>query len=255
MSIPSDIPFSEEATMLSIQLKWSIGLMALSANFFSVCFFATPGYAQTIQLPTFRTFSVQTTVSAPDRGSTLLGSNASTSSSSITRGGIPANRGIGSSTTLPMARVHVQIIDLQALDDAILAASGAQPLRDTPVAVTPLDRARMALAKTAPQSRGMLNGAAQHGSFSTKDYEKPADYAYMAIQNHPGDEDLQRDLMGDIVNYVELAAKARVTGQWSAAQVFYNEAWKRLPRERREEILEQIAELDRARGNSAKTKR
>ena len=101
---------------------------------------------QVVQLPTFRQFSVNTTVSVPDGGSAFLGGvttarSGSTSNSVPLLGRIPVanrlfqNRAIGSDVTSSRAYVRAQVIDLLEMDAAILqqarnarlARQGIQP--------------------------------------------------------------------------------------------------------------------------------
>jgi hypothetical protein len=73
-------------------------------------------------LPTFRYFSVQTTVSVPDRGGAALGGVNRASSGTTSRGFGPLrNRASGSSIGSSTASVHATIIDHQELDAATLA--------------------------------------------------------------------------------------------------------------------------------------
>ncbi len=74
----------------------------------------------TIQQPVVRTTGVATTVSVPDRGSILLGgvSSAESSRSSFGPLRMGTSRGYGLSGASMSASVH--IIDLQAMDEAIL---------------------------------------------------------------------------------------------------------------------------------------
>jgi hypothetical protein len=82
--------------------------------------------ATTVQLPTFRFFTVQTSVSVPDGGGAYLGGMKTARDSSLTRGFGPfRNRGIGSDRGAAGMSVHATIIDLKEMDDAILAEAAA----------------------------------------------------------------------------------------------------------------------------------
>lgn len=92
--------------------------------------------AQAVQLPTFNYFSVQTSVSVPDRGGALLGGVDRASSGSTSRGFGPLrNRASGSSIGSSTASVHATIIDNNELDQAVLAEArrrrGAMGERDS----------------------------------------------------------------------------------------------------------------------------
>src|SRR5205085_7321625 len=81
-----------------------------------------PQVASTVQLPTFSSFNVTTTVSVPDRGGMYLGGVDRGVDSTVNRGiGPLRNRGIGSSRTTSNVSVSATIIDNAELDRAVLA--------------------------------------------------------------------------------------------------------------------------------------
>ena len=101
---------------------------------------ATTCSAQVIQLPTFRFFSVSTTVSVPDSGSAYLG-GVRRARYGMTSRGVPGlnkvpgisrlfnNRGSGSSLTSSGASVSATIIDHTEMDALLLAeAAGRRPV-------------------------------------------------------------------------------------------------------------------------------
>ena len=89
-------------------------------------------WGQTVQLPTFQSFSVQTTVSVPDRGALVLG-GVNRAAFGTTSSGVPglsrmpgAGRMFGDSAATARlsaggARVAATIIDLREWDEAVLA--------------------------------------------------------------------------------------------------------------------------------------
>ncbi len=95
---------------------------------------ATHVHAQTVQLPTYRVFSTNTTVSVPDGGAAFLGGNT-VSRYGSNRVGVPLlgrvpgagpvfqNRAIGVDRTANSSWVTARIIDLQEMDNAVLAAA------------------------------------------------------------------------------------------------------------------------------------
>lgn len=228
--------------------------------------------AQTVQLPTFRNFSVDTTVLAPDRGSAHLGSNPSYRWGGVSRGGIPMNRGVGGGIVLPGSSVHVSIIDLDELDEAILAAAkgeslaaqrllggtgarGVGPISGGSVASTGgSGMARSSSATSSPSQTPpgptptMSSRANSASSTIPQRRYVPGDsrlppipsYAYMAMMNHPNDAALQKELSEDLRHYVGMAKSAREGGHWSTVQLFYEEAWSRLRADQQAQILEAI---------------
>ena len=195
-------------------------------------------WGQTVQLPTVRNFSVQTTVGVPDQGSTLLGSSPSYRWGGVSRGGIPNQRGLGGGFSVPSARAHVTIIDLDALDEAILAVASSNSLADhrrgrpQGIASLPTTSSNAATSKPPLGSRDL----------SMSKMTPPA-YAYMALLNHPNDTQLQSDILGDVSHYLGLAKTARSGGRWSSVQLFYEQAWQRLPSSQQEKALQYLAEL------------
>jgi hypothetical protein len=97
-----------------------------------LCVTARSGQAQVIHLPTQRVFRVDTTVSVPDRGQSLLGGVLYGRSATVHRGvplvgrlpGVAPGLHSGAyASELGTNQVHVQatLIDLQAMDEALLA--------------------------------------------------------------------------------------------------------------------------------------
>lgn len=112
----------------------TFGLMLLAAS---------RADAQAVQLPTFRYFSVQTTVSVPDRGGVVMGGVNRASSGTTSRGFGPLrNRASGSSVGASSVSVHATIIDHNELDEAVLAEArrrrGEDPLVLRPGAASSL---------------------------------------------------------------------------------------------------------------------
>jgi hypothetical protein len=102
--------------------------------------------AQAVQLPTFRYFSVQTTVSVPDRGGMVLGGVNSSSSGSTSRGFGPLrSRASGSNIGASTVSVHATIIDHNELDQAVLAEARARR-GDLPLMLQPARNVDPAIA-------------------------------------------------------------------------------------------------------------
>lgn len=102
------------------------------------------GFAQpptTIQLPTFDSFSISTSVLVPDRGSMILGGVDRSAYGSVTNG-VPGlshlpyagrlfqNRAIGHEASSSTASVSAYIHDLQAMDEQLLAEAAANRAGD-----------------------------------------------------------------------------------------------------------------------------
>ena len=81
--------------------------------------------ATTVQLPSFSIFSVNTTVSVPDRGGMYLGGVNRARDGSTTRGP-RGNRAIGSDRAANGVQVLATIHDMDELDRAVLAKAAAK---------------------------------------------------------------------------------------------------------------------------------
>jgi hypothetical protein len=79
--------------------------------------------AQTVQLPTFNSFSVGTSVLVPDHGTAGAGGVRRTGSAWRGYGPLPGGSATGGMTSAAGARASVVIHDMQALDDRLLAGS------------------------------------------------------------------------------------------------------------------------------------
>ncbi|MCC9603952.1 hypothetical protein LOC67_25655 [Stieleria sp. JC731] len=81
-----------------------------------------PVWSQTVQLPTFQTFSYSGSVLVPDRGSVSLGSVRRSASGRSSRGfglGPLGSHAGGATNSIGSASVHVTIIDHDAIDRQI----------------------------------------------------------------------------------------------------------------------------------------
>lgn len=90
--------------------------------------FAGTAHSQVVQLPSVRNFSYSGGAWVPDSGSASLAGNYSARSGSVSSGWGPyGTRASGSSFGTSNSSASVQIIDLQALDNAILSSNVANP--------------------------------------------------------------------------------------------------------------------------------
>jgi len=108
----------------------TILVMVRGLTISGVIFLATaPAPAQTVQQPVVQTFGGSTTVSVPDRGSVSLGGVSSAASGRKVYG--PGYRGssYGVERSAGSLSVGVTIIDLHAMDEALLS-QGDSPITD-----------------------------------------------------------------------------------------------------------------------------
>ncbi len=86
--------------------------------------FAASANSQVVQLPSYRTFSYSGGALVPDQGSASIAGNAYASTGTTSRGWGPyGTRASGNTFGTSQSSVSMQIIDLRALDDAILSAN------------------------------------------------------------------------------------------------------------------------------------
>jgi hypothetical protein len=123
--------------------------------------------AQTVQLPSFRWFSVNTSVLVPDRGGAYLG-GVSRSVRGSTRYGTPGpwrltgNRSLSGSASGGATTVHATVIDHAAMDRAVLAEAarrrGARPAGSGELAAFSRDISAGARSQTATNA-GLMSVA------------------------------------------------------------------------------------------------
>lgn len=196
-----------------------IRLIAVVA-FAGIQIIASHASAQVIQLPSYRTFSYSGGASIPDSGTGFLGGTRYSSSGSTTRGWGPyAPRAAGRSSGGSSLSARVDIIDLAALDDAIL---NANVQRDP--------NAQSVLSAGSPAANGgrrFLSGTIQNS------YQKPPTdpqdhngYRRALAGHQPTIQHAATDsqLESDIRYYLSEGSKAERAGHILSARVYYGMA-------------------------------
>lgn len=178
---------------------------------------STPGFAQVVQLPSTRTFSYTGSAWVPDAGTAGLGGNRYARSSATNRGIGPY--GAGATTSLRggiSTSVSVQVIDLKALDDAILSSN---------VAVEPtLDGVISADSPAASGGRNYLSGLRPGPSTSGTSLPQPDAWqrtmagARRGVALQPGLAE------ANIRHYLRRGNEAESMGRINAARVYYRMA-------------------------------
>ena len=184
------------------------------------------GSAQVVQLPTLGTFSIQTTVSAPDSGSAYAGGRRYTASGGSSQGASRTSSGL---TLANGTSVHATVIDLNELDKMISSQSASKPYEPD------LTREN---SNVKPQSISNAGKA-----------DPPPQYAYLMAMSH-STVDVERSIE-DARYYLSLASEARRKSQWGAVEFYYQMAWKSLPESRRNIALATLAKSrDRTQNSS-----
>ena len=181
------------------------------------------GSAQIVQLPTTGTFSLQTTVMAPDAGATQLGSNQFGRTGTNSRGPLPGSA-YGAQRGVSGASVHTTIIDLNELDQMIRSQTGP---KSTPPAIAPK------LTPVSPYGVGNPGVA-----------ERNADYEYLMALSHTPIESSEQ-INDDAKYYLALASDARQRGHWNAVELYYKMAWSSLPKTRQQFALNALSDAKR----------
>ncbi|MEL7496187.1 MAG: hypothetical protein AAFN77_01165 [Planctomycetota bacterium] len=117
-----------------------------------------PQFGVTVQLPTIRTFSIQTAVSVPDGGTVSLGGVSRSSEGRVSSGvpGLPGrpfrNSAIGRSTGSSRATVTTKIISQRELEEDLLAQSSGTARSSSS------SSARLTRSNRTQQALDYLNG-------------------------------------------------------------------------------------------------
>ena len=180
--------------------------------------------AQIVQLPTTGTFSLQTSVMAPDSGSAYLGGNRRYSAGSRSLG--PGSIASGMTSTTASVTARATIIDLNELDLMIRSQAGSKPT------VPDLVASRSRPSQYATEQNGKL--------------QQSAGYEYLAALTHREKESPQH-ANSDTAYYLSLANNAKQQRHWASVELYYKLAWESLPEARRESVLKSLVEARRDR--------
>ncbi len=194
------------------------------------------GLAQVVQLPSVRSTAYSGTVVVPDGGSVGLGGLSRSASGTLGRGALPyAGASIGGATSSDSLSVHVQIIDLKALDDAILSSN------------VPTDVAmRSAVSAGSPASGGgrrVLSTIAQPQMSRRPDLPPAPNAWQLALSTTNISPAVPESIVeSNIRFYLERGKAAEQAGHLHSARVFYHlalEAMTPQMRERYQKIVQQ----------------
>lgn len=128
---------------------------------------AHASHAQTLQLPTFSSFSVETSVLVPDRGSALMGGTRRSSSGSSQSGPLRGSQSRGSSAAAGGIDVSAFVHDFEAMDQAVLAKAAqkrGEQTRENPN--FPAARSGERLSSVADIRRRQVQGTGQEADDS-----------------------------------------------------------------------------------------
>jgi hypothetical protein len=193
-------------------------------------------FSQVVQLPTLRTFSLQTSVLVPDGGTTSLGGNTRTADWLRTGPGL-TSRSSASNRLTSNASVSAQIIDLQALDQAILGQVATGRVQPSLVNGKRLKSdSPEGFQSILDQQSKVLRG--QAASSSVPPPTKSSIANSFERKSVP-------ERLADVEFYLRQAKQATSKGRWASVEVFYQLAWQALPEQDRAKVLAKLIESRR----------
>ncbi len=197
-------------------------------------------HAQVVQLPTMRNFSIQGGASIPDAGTGTYGGYRSGRYGSR---GTPLGRAYGGSTTASGIAVSVQIIDLKALDDAILNRN-----TDTPADVVGAD------SPAADGSRSYLGPLAPQRPLTMQNRARP-DAWHRTMAGSSTTAALHPDLAeSNIRYYLRQGKEAEALGRINASRVYYRMAIQSMTPEMMQRYKKILEDKSKAKADDATTK-
>ena len=207
--------------------------------------------AQVVQLPAVGTFSVSTTVSVPDQGTASLGGVGRSSYGTTSRGAGPlASRASGGQSSASSVSVSATIIDLAAMDEAILNM--------------PADTKQVPNYEVRKSGTKIVNTLTPHhyDRESVRPAAPPQPYDWMRALGPQGNDhyDSADGKIHDGSNvryFMERAAEAHSLGRDAAARVYYKMALERMTpaqRQRMEQIRANRAAPEKSKKDKAETK-
>lgn len=182
---------------------------------------AAPVAAQvpsTVQLPSYSTYGVSTSVSVPDRGRAYLGGIGGARSGSTAFGPAlgPGSRGYGRQTGAGNVDVRVTVHDFDAMDKQLL---GQAPAAGNKAARRSFGSARAGLSSAAKAPRGSLAEARRQ---------------------HAADVEAEQQ---KALSYVRQAKRAAARGKPKVAKVLLQMAERRASAELKAQIRQELAAL------------
>lgn len=186
--------------------------------------------AQVIQLPSHHVFRSSGSVIVPDGGTADLGGIRRSSQGSVQSGFGPlSNRASASSIGGSSMSASVRIIDLEALDEAILSGATARPSAAATTEVAPTTSAPVAsktsVAKALSPDR--VSPAPPRLSTSERVGADPGQWQRALSGGSPSSVPANLSLLeSDIRYYVQQGERAERAGSYQAARVFYQMARK-----------------------------
>ncbi len=191
-----------------MNLSTRIATAQIATTLFFSALIAGNANSQVVQLPSVHNFSYSGGAWVPDGGSASLAGNSYARSGSVTNGWGPfGTRASGSSFGTSNSSVAVQVIDLRALDDAILSSSVANPNPKVRTATT--------------TGRSLVGGSAPTGTAPKID---PGKWQRVLAGGHPTVPVHTSLAEADIRFYLKMGQEAEAANRIMAARVYFRMA-------------------------------
>lgn len=209
---------------------------------------AASSHAQVVQLPTFRFFTVQTSVLVPDRGGAYLGGVSRSRYGSVSRG-VPGlgtlpgagrlfgNRGIASSQSVSGVGVTATIIDHAEWDRAVLAEAERRAAGRTVAGVDP---------EVARRADFLARHVATHERVSEVETPQPRAAGLSLEDIRLRNEQARRQREVQARQYWQRGRQAEESGKYGAARIYYQMAARHAESPARERILAHLERFDEA---------
>lgn len=203
-----------------------------------------PG-ATTVQLPTFSSFSVNTTVTVPDRGSAYLG-GVNRAAAGRNEFGVPMlpfrpfrNVGIGRELSAASVWVTATIHDFEALDPYWHGL----PPQSTAASFSPMGRSQVAALGNT-----LLAGDPNYGaSWRLSAPASAAGPPQMSVARARAERRRQQATRaGEATDFFARGQKAETAGKTGAAKVYYQMAARRATGELKGQVAERLEAIIRA---------
>ncbi len=191
-----------------------------------------------VQLPVFSGFGVGTTVTVPDRGGMLLGGVSRAREGSVTRGlplisklpglsRLGKNHAIGREFSRPTMSVHATIIDLNELDEMVLAQARSRAMNDIASQASNAEAARLSSHVSSASSLHV-------GSSRPSAAKRPTVVAATTRSTPPSVAELRRRSASvrdakyaEAMQYFRKAEDAEAKGKRTLAKIYYQMAGRR----------------------------
>jgi hypothetical protein len=223
LGIQDEAAMKYRSRLSATWLKFCWPLAGLTA----VCLWTSAAAAQVVQLPSFHSFSTQTTVEVPDGGDAFLGGFNSAASGNSQRGipGLPSrpftNAASGSSRGASSVSVSAQIHDFDTMENALIGPPAPQttgfgiPLAVRQAPVTSVAALRAQQATEAAAGDQEAAAALERGRQLLAQHRLGVAKIYFqtAARGSTATSDVHRQAMAELAALEMSKSTAKVAGQ------------------------------------------